>query len=77
MPVIACGAMIAGTARTARAEAGYFVREFVPDGSLAVVHIYFPDPWPKKRHQKRRLIQARVFVAGSADSQAAVAGCRS
>src|SRR5208337_3759893 len=43
--------------RTARAEAGYFVREFVADASLAVVHIYFPDPWPKKRHHKRRLIQ--------------------
>jgi tRNA (guanine-N7-)-methyltransferase len=44
-------------ARTVRAEAGYFLREFVPDESLAMVHIYFPDPWPKKRHQKRRLIQ--------------------
>jgi tRNA (guanine-N7-)-methyltransferase len=44
-------------ARTARAEAGYFFKEFVPDASLAVVHIYFPDPWPKKRHHKRRLIQ--------------------
>jgi tRNA (guanine-N7-)-methyltransferase len=44
-------------ARTARAEAGYFIREFVPEASLAVVHIYFPDPWPKKRHHKRRLIQ--------------------
>ena len=29
----------------------------VPDGSLAGVHIFFPDPWPKKRHHKRRLIQ--------------------
>jgi len=46
-----------GNARTARAEAGYFVREFVADGSVSVVHIYFPDPWPKKRHNKRRLIQ--------------------
>jgi tRNA (guanine-N7-)-methyltransferase len=44
-------------ARTARAEAAYFVKEFVPDASLAVLHIYFPDPWPKKRHHKRRLIQ--------------------
>jgi tRNA (guanine-N7-)-methyltransferase len=43
--------------RTARAEAAYFLREFVPDASLATVHIYFPDPWPKKRHNKRRLIQ--------------------
>jgi tRNA (guanine-N7-)-methyltransferase len=44
-------------AHTARAEAAYFVKEFVPDASLAVLHIYFPDPWPKKRHHKRRLIQ--------------------
>ncbi len=27
------------------------------DGSLAGIHVYFPDPWPKKRHHKRRLIQ--------------------
>jgi tRNA (guanine-N7-)-methyltransferase len=27
------------------------------DGALAGIHIYFPDPWPKKRHHKRRLIQ--------------------
>jgi tRNA (guanine-N7-)-methyltransferase len=29
----------------------------IPDNSLDAVHIYFPDPWPKKRHHKRRLIQ--------------------
>src|SRR5258706_9855190 len=49
-------------ARTVRAEAGFFIREFVRDASLAVLHIYFPDPWPKKRHHKRRLIQP-PFVA--------------
>jgi tRNA (guanine-N7-)-methyltransferase len=43
--------------RMVRAEAGFFLREFVPNESLAAVHIYFPDPWPKKRHNKRRLIQ--------------------
>src|SRR5690242_10168205 len=36
-------------------------REIAPE-SLAEVRIYFPDPWPKKRHQKRRLIQPD-FVA--------------
>jgi tRNA (guanine-N7-)-methyltransferase len=30
----------------------------VAPASLALVHIFFPDPWPKKRHHKRRLIQA-------------------
>jgi tRNA (guanine-N7-)-methyltransferase len=44
-------------ARTIRAEAGFFLREFVPAESLSVLHIYFPDPWPKARHNKRRLIQ--------------------
>ncbi len=32
--------------------------EQVPEDSLQRVNIYFPDPWPKKRHHKRRLIQA-------------------
>ena len=31
--------------------------EQIPDGSLARINLYFPDPWPKKRHHKRRLIQ--------------------
>lgn len=44
-------------ARTVRAEALFFLREFVPDASLSVLHVYFPDPWPKKRHHKRRLFQ--------------------
>jgi tRNA (guanine-N7-)-methyltransferase len=44
-------------ARTVRAEASFFLTEFVPPASVSVVHIYFPDPWPKKRHHKRRLIQ--------------------
>jgi len=46
-----------GNARTVRAEANYFLAEFVPDASLSVLHVYFPDPWPKKRHHKRRLVQ--------------------
>ena len=29
----------------------------IPDQSLQVVHLFFPDPWPKKRHHKRRIIQ--------------------
>jgi tRNA (guanine-N7-)-methyltransferase len=34
------------------------LRDMIPAASLAGVHIFFPDPWPKKRHHKRRLIQA-------------------
>ncbi len=48
-------------ARAIRAEAGFFLDEFVPDASLSVIHIYFPDPWPKARHNKRRLIQPRLM----------------
>lgn len=31
--------------------------EHIPAGSLDAVYLFFPDPWPKKRHHKRRLIQ--------------------
>lgn len=37
------------------------VRDMIPPASLAGVHIYFPDPWQKKRHHKRRLV-APPFV---------------
>ncbi len=33
------------------------LRDMVRPGSLAGIHIFFPDPWPKKRHHKRRLVQ--------------------
>jgi tRNA (guanine-N7-)-methyltransferase len=38
------------------------VRNEIPSSSISLVHIFFPDPWHKKRHHKRRLIQA-PFVA--------------
>ncbi len=38
------------------------VRDMIAPDSLAGVHVFFPDPWPKARHHKRRLIQA-PFVA--------------
>ncbi len=44
--------------RLLHAEAAFFVRNYLPDECLNQVHIYFPDPWPKKRHHKRRLVQA-------------------
>jgi tRNA (guanine-N7-)-methyltransferase len=33
------------------------LEQMIPPGSLAGVHVYFPDPWHKKKHNKRRLIQ--------------------
>lgn len=58
-------------ARTARVEALFFLTEYVKDASISVLHVYFPDPWPKARHHKRRLIHdpfmkqsARVLAPG-------------
>jgi tRNA (guanine-N7-)-methyltransferase len=45
-----------------RGDAVDLLRERVPPGSLAGIRIYFPDPWPKRRHHKRRLVQP-AFVA--------------
>jgi tRNA (guanine-N7-)-methyltransferase len=42
--------------RIIRTDAATFLADFVPDGSVECFHIYFPDPWPKKRHHKRRFI---------------------
>jgi tRNA (guanine-N7-)-methyltransferase len=42
--------------RIIRTDAAAFLADFVPDGSVECFHIYFPDPWPKKRHHKRRFI---------------------
>ena len=45
------------TIRIVRHDAVEVMRDMVPEGSLAGLHVFFPDPWPKKRHHKRRLIQ--------------------
>ncbi|MDR1352359.1 MAG: tRNA (guanosine(46)-N7)-methyltransferase TrmB [Treponema sp.] len=42
--------------RIVEGDAVEVMRGFVPDRSLAGIHVFFPDPWPKKRHHKRRLI---------------------
>src|SRR5690606_32560453 len=44
--------------RVLHCEAGLLLRHYVAADSLRRVHVYFPDPWPKKRHHKRRLIQS-------------------
>ena len=43
--------------RVIRHDAVEVLERMVGDGSLAAVHVFFPDPWPKKRHHKRRLLQ--------------------
>ncbi|HUA38296.1 MAG TPA: tRNA (guanosine(46)-N7)-methyltransferase TrmB [Candidatus Sulfopaludibacter sp.] len=45
--------------RGVRIESSYFLEYLLPPHSVSVLHIYFPDPWPKKRHRKHRLINER------------------
>lgn len=52
--------------RLVRGDAVVLLEEHVEPGSLAELRIFYPDPWPKARHHKRRLVQPR-FVALVAD----------
>jgi len=45
--------------RGLRLEAAYSVEYLLPPGSVQAFHVYFPDPWPKRRHWRRRLVNAR------------------
>ena len=48
--------------RLLRIEASYLVTRLIPDSSICAYFIFFPDPWPKRRHHSRRLINPG-FVA--------------
>ena len=57
--------------RIMRTDARYFFIHHLPPACVATLHLYHPDPWPKKRHHKRRLVQpdfveaaVRAFVPG-------------
>jgi tRNA (guanine-N7-)-methyltransferase len=52
-------------ARVAQGDALALFRERIPDASLAAVHVYFPDPWWKARHHKRRVMN-EAFLADAA-----------
>jgi len=43
--------------RVIRHDAVEVLERMIPHGALAALHLFFPDPWPKKRHHKRRLVQ--------------------
>jgi tRNA (guanine-N7-)-methyltransferase len=60
-------------ARVLGADAACVVEHLLPPTSVAAYHIYFPDPWPKHRHRKRRLVtpafaaaMARTLAPGGA-----------
>lgn len=48
--------------RLVRADAFDLLERWIPAGSVEVVHVYFPDPWPKRRHARRRLLQPELFT---------------
>jgi tRNA (guanine-N7-)-methyltransferase len=54
-------------------EAAHIFNRYVPDNSVTNIYINFPDPWPKKRHAKRRLL--RIEVANLFAQKLKPAGC--
>ena len=42
--------------RGVRIESAYFLQYLLPSHAASALHIYFPDPWPKKKHRRHRLI---------------------
>jgi tRNA (guanine-N7-)-methyltransferase len=61
--------------RVLRLEIDYAVRYLLSPGSVSRLHLSFPDPWPKRRHHHRRLIDEE-FLAVSADALAAAGELR-
>lgn len=55
------GRLGVGNLRFVRGEAFELLRGYILRESVSVFHIYFPDPWPKRRHQMRRLLR-REFI---------------
>lgn len=45
--------------RGVRIECAYFLERLLPPNSATALHVYFPDPWPKKRHLKNRMVNER------------------
>lgn len=52
-----------GNLRLLRIEASYFLRYLLPPASTRAIHLYFPDPWPKRRHRAHRLVNAAFAEA--------------
>jgi tRNA (guanine-N7-)-methyltransferase len=48
--------------RGVRIESSYFLEYLLPPHSVQALHIYFPDPWPKRKHRRHRLINERFPV---------------
>jgi tRNA (guanine-N7-)-methyltransferase len=50
-------------ARVLRVETSYAVRQMLPTASVALFHLMFPDPWPKRRHWRRRVVTEDFFAS--------------
>lgn len=48
--------------RLIRLEAAYLLEFMLPPQSMSAIHVYFPDPWPKRKHRKNRLINPQFAV---------------
>ena len=48
--------------RIIEGDAHPILQTMIPDGSMDGVHLFFPDPWPKKRHNKRRIINSQFLA---------------
>lgn len=44
--------------RGVRIESAYFLQYLLPPHTVSALHVYFPDPWPKKKHHRHRMISA-------------------
>jgi tRNA (guanine-N7-)-methyltransferase len=58
---IACGNL--GNARVLRIESSYAIEYLLPPNSVSVFYLLFPDPWPKRRHQRRRIVTEEFLDA--------------
>ncbi|MEO8440308.1 MAG: tRNA (guanosine(46)-N7)-methyltransferase TrmB [Spartobacteria bacterium] len=49
--------------RVLRIESSYAVQYLLPPGSVDTVHLLFPDPWPKKKHRRRRIVTPEFLAS--------------
>jgi tRNA (guanine-N7-)-methyltransferase len=56
-------AAMVGNVRLLRMESSYAVRYLLPAGSVETFYLLFPDPWPKRRHWRRRIVSEEFLDA--------------